>query len=166
MGHGICLYRTTKHHKEGWAFCGSKEREDLPNFYINNTDLLLKFIVYFKSMAEDIIDVSDERKLIDITFSEQTAYPKADFHEISTAFKKALEKSRYCLESPKGQFWLTAREIDCLRLKNQGLSAKMIARELDISHRTVESFLDNVKSKSPLSSLNETIKICRQQGLL
>jgi DNA-binding CsgD family transcriptional regulator len=42
---------------------------------------------------------------------------------------------------------LTPREQDCLHYTLQGMTAKDIANELNISRRTVESYLENVKDK-------------------
>ena len=43
---------------------------------------------------------------------------------------------------------LTTREIECLRCLCHGKTAKETAKELVISPRTVESFLDNIRSKT------------------
>ncbi len=114
MGEGICVYRTTKHYKEAWAFCGRGDQNDLPNLFINHFDLLMKFIVYFKSVASDIIDVSDERKLIAITFSETVQPEETYYARLISDFNAKLETGKYCVESPKGKFWLTAREISLI----------------------------------------------------
>lgn len=49
---------------------------------------------------------------------------------------------------------LSARERQCLQLVAKGLSAKAIAEELELSKRTVETYIDNVKSK--LGCINKT----------
>jgi len=54
---------------------------------------------------------------------------------------------------------LTPREIQCLRLTVKGYTAKMIARQLDISYRTVEEYLLNVRIKMGASSKSELIQM-------
>lgn len=41
----------------------------------------------------------------------------------------------------------TKREIDCIRFLVEGYTAKTTARKLNISHRTVERHLDNIREK-------------------
>jgi DNA-binding CsgD family transcriptional regulator len=166
MGMGITMYRTTKEYKEGWSFGGTHDEGELVNFLINNYDLLLKYILYFKSVAADIIDTSDERKLINVNLIEESVLQADKYSKIISAFNEGLEKGKYLIESPKGQFFLTKREVDCLYFKSQGDSAKDIARKMNISNRTVENFINNIKLKSQMTNLSETIKICQQQGLI
>ncbi len=49
---------------------------------------------------------------------------------------------------------LSSREAQCLRMFVKGLSARAIGEELDLSRRTVESYLESVKSK--LGCFNKT----------
>ncbi len=159
MGMGITMYRKTREYKEGWSFGGARDEGELVNFLINNYDLLLKYILYFKSVAADIIDTSDERKLINVNLIEDKELQENTYSQIIATFKEGLEKGKYLIESPKGQFFLTKREVDCLYYRSQGSSAKEIAREMDISHRTVESFINNIKIKSRMTNLSEIIKL-------
>lgn len=43
--------------------------------------------------------------------------------------------------------WLTSREIQCVLFLMQGKSAKETARLMNISHRTVEGYIDTIKVK-------------------
>jgi DNA-binding CsgD family transcriptional regulator len=45
------------------------------------------------------------------------------------------------------QLRLTPRETEVLNYVIQGLSAKKIARKINISHRTVEKYIENLKFK-------------------
>ncbi|GGE90245.1 response regulator transcription factor [Sphingomonas prati] len=44
--------------------------------------------------------------------------------------------------------WLTARELEVLKAVARGLSAKEIAKQLDIAPRTVERHIDHVRLKT------------------
>lgn len=53
--------------------------------------------------------------------------------------------------------YLSKRESECLRLTVRGKSAKQIAAELEISRRTVEEYLNNIKLKFGVFSKSELI---------
>ncbi|MFD1952577.1 response regulator transcription factor [Sphingomonas arantia] len=44
--------------------------------------------------------------------------------------------------------WLTTRELEVLKAVARGLSAKEIAKQLDIAPRTVERHIDHVRLKT------------------
>lgn len=55
--------------------------------------------------------------------------------------------------------YLSKRELECLHLTIKGYTAKRIARELGISHRTVEEYLVNIRIKTGASSKAELIEM-------
>jgi DNA-binding CsgD family transcriptional regulator len=55
--------------------------------------------------------------------------------------------------------YLSTRELECLRLTIKGYTAKRIARELGISHRTVEEYLCNIRIKTGAGSKAELIEM-------
>lgn len=60
---------------------------------------------------------------------------------------------------------LTDRENAVMRLLIEGLSNKLIARHLDISHRTVEIHKANVLRKTRAGNLLELIRLARLAGI-
>lgn len=54
---------------------------------------------------------------------------------------------------------LSTRELECLQLTVKGYTAKRIARELNISHRTVEEYLYNIRIKAGAGSKAELIEM-------
>ncbi|NNG38795.1 response regulator transcription factor [Flexivirga sp. ID2601S] len=60
---------------------------------------------------------------------------------------------------------LTPRETEVLRLVAKGLSAKQIARRLDLSHRTVENHVQATLRKLQLSNRIELTRYAIEQGL-
>lgn len=55
--------------------------------------------------------------------------------------------------------YLSKRELECLHLTIKGYTAKRIARVLDISHRTVEEYLVNIRLKIGANSKSELIEM-------
>ena len=60
----------------------------------------------------------------------------------------------------------TARELDCMRLLAKGYTQKMIAKELHISIRTVETHLNHVKDKTHTRSRGELAEYLLKLNLL
>jgi len=57
---------------------------------------------------------------------------------------------------------LTAREHDVLALLMEGMATKAVARELNLSHRTVEGYRARIFDKTDVSSLAELINLHRR----
>jgi DNA-binding CsgD family transcriptional regulator len=140
MWNGISFYRTTPDYIETWAFGGTPEDTQLANFYLNNMDLLDRFIEYFKFMGQDIIDISDNNKTVDILFhdpAEQSLFSLIDPKKI-TKFNEMISAVNIIL-SP--------RQRDCAQLLAEGIKTKDIARLLQLSPRTIETHIDILKNK-------------------
>lgn len=60
---------------------------------------------------------------------------------------------------------LTPRETEVLRLVAKGMSAKQIARRLDVSHRTVENHVQATLRKLQLTNRVELTRYAIEQGL-
>ncbi|HKO23812.1 MAG TPA: response regulator transcription factor, partial [Chloroflexota bacterium] len=61
---------------------------------------------------------------------------------------------------------LTARELEVLRLADEGLRSKEIAARLVVSERTVNFHLNNTYRKLDASGRTEALRIARAHGLL
>ena len=53
---------------------------------------------------------------------------------------------------------LTAREYQCLKLYQQGLTAKQTARQLNLSYRTIEEYFEHIKLKYGVSYKRDLLK--------
>ncbi len=61
--------------------------------------------------------------------------------------------------------YLTLREMDILRCLLYGYSAKKTGVKLGISYRTVESYIDGLKSKLDCAKKGDIISFCIKSGL-
>ncbi len=70
------------------------------------------------------------------------------------------------LEGEFSGIYLTPREVDCLVVLSTGCTVKFAARELNLSHRTVEFYLKNLKAKFGCSTKGELLTIVTEADLL
>jgi DNA-binding NarL/FixJ family response regulator len=68
--------------------------------------------------------------------------------------------------SKRGHLDLYPREIEILKLASKGMRNKEIAKELNISDRTVQSHLSNIFSKLEVDSRTGAVLQALKQGLL
>ncbi len=80
--------------------------------------------------------------------------------------------SKLCLKQQQVQVWskeggayLTPRETKCLRLIRLGYSTKKVATFLDISSRSVETYLNRIKLRTGITNRSEYLKLCELQSL-
>ena len=57
---------------------------------------------------------------------------------------------------------LPPRELECLHYIMQGYTAKMIARELGLSFRTIESYIRNLKNRLGIATRFELIQMAKK----
>lgn len=64
-------------------------------------------------------------------------------------------KSKFSVACQNGYVLLTQRELDCLYFLLVGFSYKFVARQLNISSRTVEKYVERIKDKLGCASKDE-----------
>ena len=72
----------------------------------------------------------------------------------------------YFLQHNKRNIKITSREAVCLQYLTRGYSAKELARILLISHRTVESYINNIKLKVDCYKRSDLINFALQNKLI
>lgn len=60
------------------------------------------------------------------------------------------------------QINLTNRELDCANLLAKGFTAKMIAIQLNLSYRTIEEYINNLKHKTGKHTKAELVNYFNQ----
>ena len=55
--------------------------------------------------------------------------------------------------------YITTQELSCLRLLLQDASLKEMARELEISSRTVETYLSRIKQRTGFASRTDFLRM-------
>ncbi|ODN42913.1 LuxR C-terminal-related transcriptional regulator [Piscirickettsia litoralis] len=115
----------------------------------------------------NIINISDHKIIelwsistLQISISSPAEKIKSEDLTIESATKKKFIQSlKVATDNLDKKIVLTSREIECLYLYISGLTAKEIAKEFEISYRTVETHLLNIKNKYGISTKSQLKKL-------
>lgn len=119
------------------------------DYYMSNMNHLEKWKLKFKEKAAYLLSIADKNRILIPEHLRPNEYyydceDKPCFDDL--AFKP---------------FNLTHREIDCARYLIDGLSAKMIGKRLGLSHRTIETHINNIKIKTKsINKYDAMMKLC------
>lgn len=150
IDHGLTLAKPSNDHCEFYYFGTNAENDQILSFYLNNFILLERFCQYFMSEAYDIIQHAEKARL---------KIPKAEKRLVQTASEISAEETliesfiaettvkTYRFSHQGKLISLSARQVACIQGLLQGETAKSIANKLNISFRTVETYIDDVKQK-------------------
>lgn len=138
----IVLYEKFNNYCKHCFFGAHKDNIEAVNFYINNIPLLRKFLFYFEEEASDLLKNSNQKSLI----STQVKICQNSLQEEQK--NEEILRQIYSQDSHGLPFSFSKREAECLKYLLRGKSAKEIARTLDLSPRTVETYIVNIKQKT------------------
>lgn len=143
---GITLQINNPTHTEIFNFAAAPGNQKILSLYLNNKEFLYQFGVYFKEKASKIITTLEKQPLI-IRPSNTTSINSIDVSKISSIFNsevKTLDNGNpiACLNKR-----LTPKENECLKLLLKGNTSKKIAKQMNISFRTVEKHIDSIREK-------------------
>jgi len=166
----MSLVKTSKNEVECISFGSTQEGNKAIEFYLNNSELLKSFIYYFKDKAQKHLSIAQmpENKIV---------YPPHKEVKTNLSRTSKVLQQTITLESPiqidkfpindgKSTKWLSRREIEVLISTIKGRSAKEIARSLDISTKTVESYIASAKLKLDCYSRSALIEKAISLGFL
>ena len=82
------------------------------------------------------------------------------------SYKIDKKKFIYILEGWENNYFLTDRQLECLFFLVRGKTSKNIARILNLSSRTIEGYINDIKLKMHCSSKNQIIEKSFMEGLV
>jgi DNA-binding CsgD family transcriptional regulator len=153
---GITFIKKHADYCEFFIFGADKNNKQIINFYINHLDLLRNFADYFLEQSHALIK-SKEANLIQIPLKSE------EFENNYSQVMKPLTSNIFVSAKHSPLSLLSEREISCLKGILAGKTAKIIARELNLSYRTIEYYIANLKKKTNSHTLYElltTFKDC------
>jgi LuxR family transcriptional regulator, quorum-sensing system regulator SolR len=166
LEHGITLILKEQNDCEFFCFSNAVPHEKSIEFSLGNLSLLQKFVLYFKDRAAPILKMAhkyrDKRILIPHHYSvietDNENLPIVPFNYQQCGYGLALRKQflhfiqdvrfNTQLSVPNlGKVFITNKELQCGICLMQGKTAEETGEILLCSRRTVETHLENMKSK-------------------
>jgi len=141
---GITIIEIGKGYCEFYFFSGLIKNKWLINFYVNNLDFLNNFCYFFKEKASCLLKQAEKNRII-IPKHYNSQISKETNILISVLKRESLN-FRFNVQDDVLHH-LTKRELDVSICLLKGKTAKETARDLLISPRTVEEYIENIKCK-------------------
>jgi DNA-binding CsgD family transcriptional regulator len=150
IDHGITFIDPQADGCEFFFLGTTREHPEIVSRYLNHLDLLEKFLAYFKEKAAPLIKQAISNKII---------IPEKFIHTPTRLQQAKLDREAF-LNVISGNYLqkFTPREAECIKLLLRGYNFKMIAYELKLSYRTVETHFDHIKQKTNCYTKAELVK--------
>lgn len=166
--YGITFSQTCENEKELYFFSSSIDNPNILEFYLNNLDLLQYFIFYFKEKAEFLLEKAFFSKIKLCRQSHCSIHHREHLSFNRQLRKEFLEKTvchRIIISNHPQKNILSKKELDCINYFIQGKTAKQTGETLHLSQRTVESHLENARSKLSCKTKIELVSHLFRKGL-
>lgn len=156
-----------KNYFDIFGFGSPTDSSSVLDFYLNNMHVLKQFILYFKDKAQPLLDEAIKNK------ESQIYVPEIRFNNVgaekkeSNLLKEFRQRTKHFLLSDQAnEVRLTKREIESLLHLLCGKTAQQISERLDISVKTVESYLSSIRAKLNCSSRAQLFRKAYDFGLI
>jgi DNA-binding CsgD family transcriptional regulator len=161
---GITLIVKEERYIDFYCFGTNNDRADTENWFICNLDLLKRFICYFKSAASTLLRQSEQSKIFLPNCKDFLILDTRDSPEDlkKAEFMRATQINKFYINNG---VYLTKREIDCAQKLIIGYSIKEMAQELNLSPRTVEEYINNIKIKTGTNTKSHAIQSLLKTGI-
>lgn len=156
--HPIMFSDVGSDYTENFVFGSKIDRASSIEGYFNNLITLQRFQEYFRSIANKLIEQSQE--------AEKRVFLGEASHPFSLEdFIEPFDPNQHTtveLRVGKQLIMLTPKQKQCLEHLSKGLSAKEIAMKMGVSPRTVETHLEHIKTKFNVNYKSELLKMWEQ----
>lgn len=160
--HGIHICRVNEKYADAFSLRGYINDDDVNYRYLTHFQIIEKFLDFFLLQSQSIISKAYKNRFVitetikDIP-GNNLSKKNCDFEEENLSYQalEIFKKNNQLLDS-NGIFF-SIRESECIYLLFMGKGTKEIAKDLQISPRTVEVYLSNIKSKLNLYSKGQII---------
>lgn len=170
--HSITIIEPQKDGCEFYFFATAPEHYRAIDYIANNIDILHRFILFLKDSGALILQKASQQR---ITLTNNNA---ADGNQIILPRDKNYDRQMadkhkdFLKKTPIRKYiWgddikLSRREIDCVKYLLQGKTAPEIAQIINISVRTAESYIDNIKIKLNCRTKQELVDRLKKNKFL
>lgn len=160
IDHGITIIEKNADHVDFYDF--TSPIPSINELYLNHIDVLHRFIFLFKQKAASLLIDAEKQKIIVEQPYANCLETTSITPEMREDFISQTELNRFYINN---DVYLTLRELECMSFILKGMSLKEAARELNVSVRTVDSYLQQVKTKLGCFTKSELLRELHKHNL-
>ncbi len=162
LWHGLRIYETFEDYVDCWHFTTSVSNFQIVNFYINEINAFKRYIHYFNEKAAHLINGKKPLYCLgENPFEHQN--PKVVC--LKEKFKDELSIKKFKVNINNRQITFSKREAECVEHIVQNKTFKEAALKMNLSPRTVEFYVNNVKRKVNCTSSHELVSLLNQYSI-
>lgn len=139
IANGLCFTERYADHYKLIAFAGPTDNHGIVDTYLNHLNDLMSFIRQFEVNQKALIEKVNTAKI-------PVPKPQIDKNLSKLLYTQPSDVNRSVVFQNQ-QGYVTPQEYLCLQYLAKGGTAKEIARQMGLSHRTVESYLQRIKTR-------------------
>ena len=163
--HGLNVVQPSAEFVDVYYFATNRENHQIASLYLNHSDLIKRFITYFKNEAKNIIQTAKPESYAYSEVYNKVFQSKIDNNDDKTSVENFIKETEIKKFKISDFPSLSAREVQCMTLLSSGRTMKEIAKCFDLSPRTIESYINNLKNKLGCVSKSDIIKIYERSEL-
>lgn len=155
---------------EGFFLAGDKNNSKIIDLFLNKRELFNHILLFIKYQLKDILN--DKQCLIETAVSLSGFFDSQNISgsllnedHLENELFEDTKIEKYFLNTQNGDAELSRREYQILQSISEGKTSKEVARILNLSPRTVESFIQNTKQKLNCYSKSELIILFQSYGI-
>jgi len=148
---GLSIYEKYNNDLNIWGFASTLSNNTVLDLYINKTNLFAEWISAFKTTRVYLNRFNSILKLDESSFIPKK-YATSHNHDIKK-YSRA-----YNINISHTEINVTKRELESILLLSKGLSVKQVSAILQLSPRTVETYINSLKTKTNYSSTSTLIE--------
>ena len=151
IAHGFTIVEKHKEYVDVFSFASTFANENINGTYFSYLQNFKHFIMYFRDKTELLISSAEKQKFYSpystsiLGISDDMLIQRKN--QKLTSFFNQTQIKKLHLNGEFAGVFLTNREVECVKPLIAGCSYKQIARLLNISPRTVESRLEQLRNK-------------------
>lgn len=173
IDHGISFITKREDVTYLHIFAANQEHYEINNFYRGNLDLLQRFIYCFNDKAQQLIKEAGKHRIY--LPKQQSVNPKrinngALSEDAREQFLKHTMVNQYFLLNISDHLYLTNKQAEFARFLVRGYTSKQIAQKMNISPRTAEGYMAEIKNKlqqilNKILNKSEIIQVLRSANI-
>ncbi len=146
----LLFYERSEHEGNFFFFGTDRDNTKVLEHYINYPELFNHFIHFFNEKMAPFLKMQ-AKSCIQLNYNPLMKIENKEPQAIIKKFFLETEISKFNLGNRFNNAQLSKRELECLSCLIHGQTTKEIAKVMQLSPRTIESFIDKIKFKTGIS---------------